>query len=63
MTREKAYEAAYALKDIHDFEFFMDKIAGVYDNTDGNINEFYHNELVPLMEKELAHRVSILEEM
>lgn len=51
MTREKAYEVASVLEDIHDFELFMDEIDGVYNNTEGNFDEFYHNELFPLLKK------------
>jgi hypothetical protein len=29
MTKEKAYEVASVLEDIHDFELFMDEIDGV----------------------------------
>lgn len=63
MTREKAYEVTSALEDIHDFELFMDEISGIYENTEGNFNEFYHNELFPLLEKELARRMRVLEEL
>lgn len=63
MTREKAYEVASALEDIHDFELFMDEINGVYNNTEGNFDEFYHNELFPLLKKEMDRRLKILEEL
>lgn len=63
MTREKAYEVASALEDIHDFEIFMDEIDGVYNNTEGNFDEFYHNELFPLLKKEVDRRLKILEEL
>ena len=63
MTREKAYEVASALEDIHDFEIFMDEINGVYNNTEGNFDEFYHNELFPLLKKEMDRRLKILEEL
>ena len=63
MTREKACEAASALEDIYDFELFMDEIDGVYNNTEGNFDEFYHNELLPLLEKEMKRRLQVLEEM
>lgn len=63
MTREKAYEVASALEDIHDFELFMDEIDGVYNNTEGNFDEFYHNELFPLLKKEMDRRLKILEEL
>ena len=63
MTREKVYEAISALEDIHDFELFMNEIDGVYNNTEGNFNEFYHNELFPLLKKEMDRRLKILEEL
>ena len=63
MTREKAYEVASVLEDIHDFEIFMDEIDGVFNNTEGNFEEFYHNELFPLLKKEMDRRLKILEEL
>lgn len=63
MTREKAYEVTSALEDIHDFKLFMDEIDGVYNNTEGNFSEFYHNELFPLLKKETDRRLKILEEL
>jgi hypothetical protein len=63
MTKDKAYEVASALEDIHDFEIFMDEIDGVYNNTERNFDEFYHNELFPLLKKEMDRRLKILEEL
>ena len=63
MTREKAYEVSSVLQDIYDFELFMDEIDGVYNNTEGNFDEFYHNELFPLLKKEMDRRLKILEEL
>ena len=63
MTRDQAYEVASALEDIHDFELFMDEISGVYENAEGNLDEFYHNELFPLLKKEMDRRLKILEEL
>ena len=63
MTREKAYEVTSALADIDDFELFMDEIDGVFNNTEGNFDEFYHNELFPLLKKEMDRRLKILEEL
>ena len=63
MTLEKAYEVASALEDVHDFELFMDEINGVFNNTEGNFDEFYHNELFPLLKKEMDRRLKILEEL
>lgn len=63
MTKEKAYAVAHALEDIHDFEIFMDEIYGVFCSIEGNFEEFYHNELSPLLEKEMKRRLEVLEEM
>ena len=63
MTRDKAYEVTSVLEDIHDFELFMDEIDGVFNNTEGNFEEFYHNELFPLLKKEMDRRLKILEEL
>lgn len=63
MTKGKAYEIASALEDIYDFELFMDEISGVYENTEGNFDEFYHNELFPLLKKEMDRRLKFLEEL
>lgn len=63
MTRDKALEVVSALEDIYDFELFMDEIDGVFNNTEGNFDEFYHNELFPLLKKEMDRRLKILEEL
>lgn len=63
MTRDKAYEVSSALEDIYDFELFMDEIDGVFKNTEGNFDEFYHDELFPLLEKEMNRRLKVLEEL
>lgn len=63
MTRDKAYEVSSALEDIHDFEIFMDEIVNVYDNTEGNFDEFFHGELLPLLQKEMDRRLKVLEEL
>ena len=39
------------------------EISGVYENTEGNFDEFYHNELFPLLKKEMDRRLKILEEL
>jgi hypothetical protein len=41
----------------------MDEIDGVYNNTEGNFDEFYYNELFPLLKKEMDRRLKILEEL
>ncbi len=63
MIREKAYEVSSVLQDIDDFEIFMDEINGVFNNTEGNFDEFYHNELFPLLKKEMDRRRKMLEEL
>lgn len=63
MTREKAHKVASVLEDINDFELFMDEIDGVFNNTEDNFDEFYHNELFPLLKKEMDRRLKILEEL
>ena len=63
MTREKAHEVASALEDIHDFELFVDGIDSVYNNIEGNFDEFYHKELFPLLKKEMDRSLKILEEL
>ena len=63
MTKDKAYKVAAALTDIDDFEIFMDEINGVFNNTEGNFDEFYHNELFPLLKKEMRRRLEVLEEL
>ena len=63
MTKEKAYKVTAALTDIDDFEIFMDEIDGVYNHVEGNFEEFYRNELLPLLEKEMDRRLKILEEL
>ena len=63
MTRDKAYEVSSALEDVHDFEIFMDEVVGIYDNAEGNFDEFFHGELLPLLEKEMNRRLKVLEEL
>ena len=63
MTRESAYEVTSALEDISDFECFMDEIVCVYDSIEGNFDEFFHGELLPLLQKEMDRRLKILEEL
>ena len=63
MTRDKAVEITRALNDIDDFELFMDLVSNAYREVEGNISGFFHDELMPLMKKELRRRESVLEEM
>lgn len=63
MTRERAYEVTSALEDVNDFERFMDEIVCVYDSIEGNFDEFFHGELLPLLQKEMDRRLKVLEEL
>ena len=64
MTRDKAYEVASVLEDIHDFEIFMEQIEHVFQHeVEGDFSGFYYDELLPLMKKELRRREAVLEEM
>lgn len=63
MTRDKACEVARVLEDIYDFELFMDEIVCVYDSIEGNFDEFFHGELLPLLQKEMDRRLKVLEEL
>lgn len=63
MTREKASEAARILDSICDFELIMDKIEGVFNNTEGDFEDFYTNQLFPLLKAELARRESELQKL
>lgn len=61
MTKDKAYEVAQALNSINDFEIFMDEIDGVYNNVEGDFDDFYHNQLRPLLTAEMKRREAELE--
>ena len=63
MTREKASEAAKILNSIYDFELFMDEIDGVFNNIEGDFEEFYTNQLLPLLKAELARREGELQKL
>ena len=41
----------------------MDLVSNAYREVEGNLSGFYHDELVPLMKKELRRREAVLEEM
>ena len=41
----------------------MDEIVGVYDNAEGNFDEYFHGELLPLLEKEMKRRLQVLEDL
>ena len=63
MTKDNAVKITRALNDIDEFELFMDLVNNAYREIDGNLSGFYHDELVPLMKKELRRREAVLEEM
>ena len=64
MTRDKAIAIARALQDIDDFEIFMEQIEHVFQHeVEGNLGDFYCDELLPLMKKELRRRMTVLEDM
>lgn len=63
MTREQACTITRALNDIEDFEIFMDQMEMAYQNTEGNISEFFETKIRPLMNAELARRESALAAM
>lgn len=61
MTKDKASEVAQALNSVNDFEVFMDEIDGVYNNVEGDFDDFYHNQLRPLLIAEMKRREAELE--
>ena len=63
MTREYAAKVTKALNDIGDFEILFDGIEDVIQHTEGDFNDFYQNQLIPLLQGELNRRKKVLEEM
>lgn len=63
MTRERAVKIAKALNDIEDFEMLFDEIEVAVQNTEGDFSDFYENQLIPMLQAELARRKAMLEEM
>ena len=63
MTREQAAKITKALNDIEDFEMLFDEIETVTLRTEGDFDDFYQNQLIPLLQGELNRRKRILEEM
>lgn len=61
MTRDKASRVTQALNSINDFEVFMDEIDGVYNNIEGDFDNFYNNQLLPLLQAEMKRREAELE--
>ena len=63
MTREHAAKITKALNDIEDFEMLFDEIETVTLRTEGDFDDFYQNQLIPLLQGELNRRKRVLEEM
>lgn len=63
MTRECAAKVTKALNDIEDFEILFEEIETVVQHTEGDFGDFYQDQLIPLLENELARRKAILEDM
>lgn len=63
MTREYAAKVTNALNDIEDFEILFDEIETAVQHTKGDFDDFYQNQLIPLLENELTRRRAILEDM
>lgn len=63
MTREYAAKVAKVLNDIEDFEVLFDGIESVIQDTEGDFDDFYQNQLIPLLQGELNRRKKVLEEM
>ena len=63
MTMTKAAEVVRALTDIEDMELFIDQVILAYDKTEGNLYEFFHGTMMPILDKELERRKAVLEAM
>ena len=63
MKREYAAKVTKALNDIEDFEMLFEEIETVILRTEGDFDDFYQNQLIPLLQSELNRRKRILEEM
>lgn len=63
MTREYAAKVTKALNDIEDFEMLFDEIETAIQHTEGDFDDFYQNQLIPLLQGELNRRKKVLEEM
>ena len=63
MTMTKAAEVVRALTDIEDMELFIDQVILAYDKTEGNLYEFFHGAVMPMLDAELERRKAVLEEM
>jgi hypothetical protein len=63
MTKEYAAKVTKALNDIEDFEILFEEIETIVQHTEGDFGDFYQDQLIPLLENELARRKAILEDM
>lgn len=63
MTREYAAKVTKALNDIEDFEILFEEIETIVQHTEGDFDDFYQNQLIPLLQAELNRRKKVLEEM
>lgn len=63
MKREYAAKVTKALNDIEDFEMLFEEIETVILRTESDFDDFYQNQLIPLLQSELNRRKRILEEM
>lgn len=63
MTREYAAKVTKALNDIEDFEILFDGIESAVLRIEGDFDDFYQNQLIPMLQGELNRRKKILEEM
>jgi hypothetical protein len=65
MTRENAIKIAKALEDIENFEHFCEEIDSTLIRSEvcANVVTFYQTEISPALNRELARRKKVLEEM
>ena len=63
MKRSEAAAIAKALNDIEDFEMLIDQIDQAFNTVEGDFDDFYHNKMLPVLNKELERREAILENM
>jgi hypothetical protein len=65
MTREDATKVMRALEDIENFEYFCEEIDTALMRSEVYINvlDFYQREISPALNRELARRKKVLEEM
>jgi hypothetical protein len=65
MTRENAAKVMRALEDIENFEYFCEEIDTTLMRSEAYISvlDFYQREISPALNRELARRKKVLEEM